>query len=173
MTALLGRLALAVVVLALAGQAAAHEIRHPARGTPAFAADIPDDWTREVDTDHNLIVTSADSATSFVFSLGSFSGPLKVAAEQMLGVAGASPPSAETAISLSGLAGFTYDSTMAVHGDAPLKLTMTIVRFREKGFMSCTRLERAGASHQQRQLADTVMGSLRIIHSGETTRSRQ
>ena len=163
MTTALGRLAIAALCFAFAGEAAAREIRHPARGTPAFVVQVPDDWTNEVDPDRNLILASPDSSTAFSLTLGSFSGDLEDAAKGMLNVAKATPPTNKTPTSISGQAGFLFESTMKTDNGAMLRLNMAIVRVREKGFMSCTQLQHENATARKRQLADGVMRSVRIV----------
>jgi hypothetical protein len=162
MTAPLGRLALAALGLAVADGAEARELRHPERGTPAFTVQVPDDWQHAVDPDNNLIVTSADTSTSFVFTWGNFSGELENAATLMLRSANATPPAGKTPASISGLPGFSFESTMAAT-KPPLRLKLTIVRVGPKGFGSCTQLERETNSPQQRQGADAVMRSVTVL----------
>jgi len=167
MTAPLGRLALAALGLAVAGLvsaagAEARELRHPPRDIPAFILQVPDDWKHQVDPDNNLIVTSADDSTSFVFTRGGFSGDLEDAAKLMLRSAGATEPTGKTPAAISSLAGYTFDSAMTTT-KPPLKLTLTIVRIGAKGFASYIRLEREGSSPPQRERADAVMRSLAIV----------
>jgi hypothetical protein len=162
-----GLLAFVALGLAFAGDAAARELRHPARGTPAFTVQVPDDWTDEVDPDRNLIVASADASTSFVFTWGSFSGELEDAAKLMLRVANATPPTGKTPTTISDLPGFSFDSTMKIAGNPLLLLKMTIVRVGAKGFGSCTRLERETNSQQQRQRADAMMRSVTIVGAAQ------
>ena len=166
MTALLGRLALAVLGLAVMGGAEARELRHPAQGAPAFTLQVPDDWQYEVDPDKNLIVTSADASTSMVFTWGNFSGDLEKTATLMLKSAKATPPTGKTATAISGQAGYTFDSTMKVDSKS-MRLQLTIVRVGEKGFGSSTKLELDGNTPQQRQRADTVMRSLTIVGAAQ------
>ncbi len=166
MTAPLGRIALAALSLAFAEDAGAREIRNPERGNPAFVAEIPDNWKDEIDPDHNMVVSSADESASFVFTRGGFSGPLEGAAKMILRIGGATPPVNGRATTVSGLSGFIYDSTIKVGNEPPIVLKMTIVRVRESGFMSCTQMWRANATARQRQIADKVMQSVKIIGAG-------
>lgn len=170
MTTSFGRLTLAALVLGLgaafADAAEARELRHPASGTPAFTLQVPDDWPYEVDPDKNLIVTSADASTSLVFTWGSFSGDLENAAKLMLKVANATPPTGKAPVSISGQAGYAFDSTMKVESKS-MRLNMTIVRVREKGFGSATRIELDTNSAQQRQRADAVMRSVAIVGAAQ------
>jgi len=167
MTVPLGLLALAALGLVFADAAEARELRHPARGTPAFTVQVPDDWPHEVDPDNNLIVTSADTSTSFVFTWGNFTGDLENAAKLMLKVANATPPTGKAATSISGQAGFSFDSTMTTTNPR-LQLKLTIVRVGAKGFGSCTKLEREGNAPQQRQRAEAVMQSVAIVGAEQT-----
>jgi hypothetical protein len=43
---------------------------------------------------------------------------------------------------------------------------MAIVRVGEKGYLMCTRMERQSNVPEQRQLADTVMKSVKIVGTG-------
>jgi hypothetical protein len=167
-----GLVAFVALGLAFVADAAARELRHPARGTPAFAVEVPDDWTDEVDPDRNLIVTSADETTSFVFTWGVFSGQLEDAAKLMLRVANATSPTGKTPAAISGLPGFSFDSTIMITGNPLLRLKMMIVRLGTKSFGSCTKLERETNSPEQRQRADKVMRSVKIVQAAGTTGSR-
>jgi hypothetical protein len=160
-----GLIALVALGLAVAGDAAARELRHPTRGTPAFTVQVPDEWEHEVDPDNNLIATSADSSTSFVFTWGSFSGELEDAASLMLRTANATPPTGKAPAAISGVPGFSFDSTMKIGSNPRLQLKMMIVRVGAKGFGSCTKQEIENNTPQQRQRADAVMRSVKIVEA--------
>lgn len=156
-------LAAILFCVAVVTDAEARELRHPARGNPAFTVQVPDDWTHEVDPDNNLIVVAKDSATSFVFTLGALHEKLELAAARILKAANATPPTGKMPASISGQQGFSFDSTMTTPNNPMLLLQMTIVRIGAKGFGSATKLQVHTNTAEQRQLAETVRQSIRIV----------
>jgi hypothetical protein len=166
----IGRLVAVLLCVAMAPEAAARELRHPARGTPAFTVQVPDDWTHEVDTDDNLIAVSQDRSTSVVVSFGTYTGSLEDVAKMMLQVAIATAPTGTTPASISGLSGFSLESTMK---NGLLQLKLTIVRIGERGYGTAAKIEKVGNSPEQRQLADTVMQSVRIVGAPAPAGGRQ
>lgn len=162
LAALLGRLAAVLLCGAIAPEAGARELRHPGPGTPAFILQVPDDWTHQV-TDDNLIAVSRDKTTSIVVSFWTHTGPLEDAARIMLEGGGAAAPTGKTPATISGLSGFSFDSTSKSSTGRPLQVKLTIVRLNERVYGSVIKFELAGNSSAQRQLADTVTQSVRIV----------
>ena len=160
---LVGRLTAVLLCVAIAAEAAARELRHPARGAPAFTVQVPDNWTHDVDADDNLVAVSPDRSTSVVFSLGTYSGSLDSAAKKMLEVADATAPTGKMPASISGQSGFSFESTMKNGKGQLLQLKLTIVRIGARGYGSAAKIEILGTSPEQRQLADTVMQSVQIV----------
>jgi len=169
----IGRLIAVLLCVAIATEAAARELRHPARGTPAFTVQVPDDWTHEVDTDNNLIAVSQDRSTSVVFSFGTYAGSLEDAAKMMLQVANATAPTGTTPASISGLSGSSFESTMKNGKGQLLQLKLTIMRIGARSYGSAAKIEIVGNSPEQRQLADTVMQSVRIVGAPAPAGGRQ
>lgn len=168
----IGRLIAVLLCVAIATEAAARELRHPARGTPAFTVQVPDDWTHEVDADNNLIAVSQDRSTSVVFSFGTHTGSLEDVAKMMLQVANATAPTGTTPASISGLSGISFESMMSGKGQL-LQLKVTIVRIGARGFGTAAKIEIVGNAPEQRQLADTVMQSVRIVGAPAPAGGRQ
>jgi hypothetical protein len=162
----LARAALAALCVLLANEATAREVRHPVSGEPAIVLQVPDDWTDKPDSDGNQIVVSADHSTSFVLSQGTSKGSLDDFAKALLHMANAAPTMNVETTSISGQAGFILESTMKAPQGTPLQLQMAIVRVGEKGYLMCTRMERQSNVPEQRQLADTVMKSVKIVGTG-------
>jgi len=107
---LVGRLAAVLLCVAIAAEASARELRHPASGAPAFTVQVPDNWTHQV-TDDNLIAVSQDKTMSIVVAFWTHTGSLEEAAKIMLEGGGATAPTGKMPASLSGLPGFSFDST--------------------------------------------------------------
>jgi hypothetical protein len=170
---LFGRLAAVLLCVAIATGAAARELRHPVRGEPALTVQVPDNWTHEVDSDDNLIVVSQDRSASLVFSLGTFGGSLEDAAKKMLQVADATAPTGKMPASISGQSGFSVDSTMRNAKGHALQLKLTIVRIGARGYGTATKIEVPAISPEQRQLADTVMQTVRIVGAPAPTGGRR
>jgi hypothetical protein len=163
---LFGRLAAVLLCVAIAAAASARELRHPARGVPAFTMQLPDDWTYSVGTDNALVAVSQDRSTSIVLSFGADRGSLEDFAREMFLVAGAAAPADTTPASISGLSGFSLESTMKNGKGELLQLKLTIVRIGERRHGSATMLQHAGNSPEQRQSAENVMRSVQIIGAG-------
>ena len=159
---LIGRLAAVLLCVAIAAEAAARELRYPGPGTPAFTVQIPDDWTH-VATDDYLAVVSPDKSTSIVVTFWTHTGSFDEAAKIMLEGGGATAPTGKTPASLSGLPGFSFDSTSKSSGGAPLQAKLTIVRLNDRVYGSVIRFELADNSPERRQLADTVVQGIRIV----------
>jgi hypothetical protein len=155
--------ALAALCVLMANAASAREVRYPASGDPAVVLQVPDDWTDKPDTEGNQIVVSADRSTSFVLSQGTSKGPLDDFAKVLLQMANAAPTMNVEATTISGQAGFVLESTMKAPQGTPLQLQMAIVRVGERGYLMCTKMERQSNLPEQRQLADTVMKSVRVV----------
>jgi hypothetical protein len=170
---LFGRLAAVLLCIAIATGAAARELRHPVRGEPAFTVQVPDNWIHEVDSDDNLIVVSQDRSASLVFSLGTFGGSLEDVAKKMFQVADATAPTGKMPASISGQSGFSVDSTMKNAKGHVLQLKLTIVRIGVRGYGTATTIEVPGISPEQRQLADAVMQSVRIVGAPAPSGGRQ
>ena len=163
---LFGRLAAVLVCVAIAAAASARELRHPAGGVPAFTVQVPDDWTHSVGTDNALVAVSQDRSTSIVLSFGADSGSLEDFTRAMFLTAGAAAPADKTPATISGLSGFSFESTMKNGKGELLQLKLTIVRIGERRHGSATVLQQAGNSPEQRQLAENVMRSVQIIGAG-------
>ena len=159
---LFGRLAAVLLCVAIAAESSARELRYPGPGTPAFTVQIPDDWTHVVTGDY-LAVVSQDKSTSIVVTFWTHTGSFEEAAKTMLEGGGATEPTGKMPASLSGLPGFSFDSTSKSSGGAPLQVKLTIVRLNDRVYGSTIRFELASNSPEQRQRADTVMQSIRIV----------
>lgn len=159
---LVGRLAAVLLCVAIAAEAAARELRHPGPGTPAFTLQVPDNWTHQA-TDDNLIAVSQDKTTSIVVAFWTHTGALEEAARIMLEGGGATTPTGKTPATISGLSGFSFDSTSKSSTGRPLQVKLTIVRLNDRVYGSVIKFELATNSPEQRQLADTVMQSARIV----------
>ena len=157
-----GRLAAVLLCVAIAAEAAARELRYPGPGTPAFIVQVPDDWTHQT-TDDNLIAVSRDKTTSVVVAFWTHTGSLEEAARIMLEGGGATAPTGQMPASISGLSGFSFDSTSKSSTGRPLQVKLTIVRLTDRVYGSAIRFELASNSAEQRQLTDTVMQSIRIV----------
>jgi hypothetical protein len=169
---LVGRLAAVLLCVAIAAEVAARELRHPGPGTPAFTVQVPDNWTHQV-TDDNLFVVSPDKTMSIVVSFWTHIGSLEEAAKIMLEGGGATAPTGKMPASISGLPGFTFDSTSKNGKGQPLQVKLTIVQVGGRVYGSVTKFELTSNSPEQRQLADTVMQSVRIVGAPGPTGGRQ
>jgi len=163
---LVGRLAGVLLCVAIATAASARELRHPARGVPAFTVQVPDDWTYSVGTDNALVAVSQDRSTSIVLSFGADSGSLEDVTRAMFLAAGVAAPADKTPASISGISGLSFESTMKNGKGELLQLKLTIVRVGERRHGSATMLQYAGNSPEQRQFAESVMRSVQIIGAG-------
>lgn len=163
---LFGRLAAVLLCVAIAAAASARELRHPARGVPAFTVQVPDDWTYSVGADNALVAVSQDRSTSIVLSFGADSGSLEDITRVMFLAAGVAAPADKTPASISGLSGLSFESTMKNGKGELLQLKLTIVRIGERRHGSATMLQHAGNSPEQRQFAESVMRSVQIIGAG-------
>lgn len=159
---LLGRLAAVLLCVAIAAEAAARELRYPGPGTPAFTVQVPDNWTHQV-TDDNLIAVSQDKRTSIVFAFWTHTGSIDEAARIMLEGGGATTPTGKTPATISDLSGFSFDSTSKNSTGLPLQVKLTIVRLNDRVYGSVIKFELTTNSPEQRQLADTVVQSARIV----------
>jgi hypothetical protein len=169
---LVGRLAAVLLCVAIAAEASARELRHPASGAPAFTVQVPDNWTHQV-TDDNLIAVSQDKTMSIVVAFWTHTGSLEEAAKIMLEGGGATAPTGKMPASLSGLPGFSFDSTSKSGKGQPLQVKLTIVRIGDGGYGSVLKFDLTGNSPEQRQLADTVVQSVRILGAPAPTGARQ
>ena|SRR5882672_3541842 len=88
---LVGRMAAVLLCVAIAAEASARELRHPASGAAAFTVQVPDNWTHQV-TDDNLIAVSQDKTMSIVVAFWTHTGSLDEAAKIMLEGGGATAP---------------------------------------------------------------------------------
>ena len=167
-----GRLAAILLCVAMAAEAAARELRHPGPGVPAFTVQVPDNWAHQV-TDDNLVVVSEDRTMSIVVAFWTHAGSLEEAAKTMLEGGGATAPTGKTPASISGLPGFSFDSTAKSSKEQPLQVKLTVVRVGTRVCGSVTKFELASNSPEQRQLADTVMQSVRIIGAPAPTGAKQ
>ena len=163
---LFGRLVAVLVCVAIAAAASARELRHPARGVPAFTVQVPDDWTYSVGTDNALVAVSQDRSTSIVLSFGADSGSLEDATRTMFLAAGVAVPADKIPASISGLSGFSFESTMNNGKGELLQLKLTIVRIGERRHGTATVLQLASNSPEQRQFAENVMRSVQIVGAG-------
>jgi hypothetical protein len=75
--------------------------------------------------------------------------------------------------SLSGLPGFSFDSTSKNSEGQPLQVKLTIVRVSSRVYGSVLKFELASNSPEQRQLADAVMQSVRIVGAPAPTGGRE
>jgi hypothetical protein len=159
---LVGRLAAALLWVAIAAEAVARELRYPGPGTPAFTLQIPDNWSHQV-TDDNLIAVSHDKRMSIVVAFWTHTGAIEDAARIMLEGGGATTPTGKTPATISGLSGYSFDSTSKGGGGNPLQVKLTIVRLNDRVYGSVIKFELTTNSSEQRQLAETVMQSVRIV----------
>jgi hypothetical protein len=169
---LFGRLAAVLLCVATAAGAAARELRHPGPGVPAFTVQVPDNWTHQV-TDDNLIALSQDKTMSIVVAFWTHTGSPEEAARMMLEGGGATAPTGKMSASLSGLPGFSFDSTSKSSKGQPLQVKLMIVRVSSRVYGSVLKFELASNSPEQRQLADTVMQSVRIVGTPAPTGGRE
>ena len=110
---------------------------------------------------------------SIVVAFWTHAGSLEEAAKTMLEGGGATAPTGKTPASISGLPGFSFDSTAKSSKEQPLQVKLTVVRVGTRVCGSVTKFELTSNSPEQRQLADTVMQSVRIIGAPAPTGAKQ
>lgn len=156
--------ALALLVLEQAG--AARDLRHPTSGDPALTVSVPDDWSSTDDRVGNLLLHSADRSMGFSLTVTTGGEPLDKIAADAMEVAHATPPTGKAPFSISGYAGFSYDSTLTNASGTRLILKIFMVRIDADHIASCTRIEGPDVSPDQHALTERIVASLRVIGAG-------
>ena len=110
---------------------------------------------------------------SIVVAFWTHTGSLEEAARIMLEGGGATAPTGKMPASLSGLPGFSFDSTSKNAKGQPLQVKLTIVPVAGRVYGSVIKFELTSNSPEQRQLADTVMQSVRIVGAPAPTGGRE
>lgn len=140
----------------------AKDMRFPESGNPAFSFRMPDNWTSRMDNDGNLLLASADHSTAFSLSHAEDTASLDDIANGALGVAKADETRVRAVASISGFAGLSYSTTMKNDSGVNLLVKLVIVRIDKTHIASCTKIEAANSTADQRRVADIVLQSMKL-----------
>jgi hypothetical protein len=160
----LGAAALGLALLATPGLA--RDMRHPAAGEPALTVSFPDDWTANTVADGStLSIVNPDHRIGFSLTVTTSGGDSidDILRSMVKGTKGTMIDKQNA--SLSGHAGETYIWTYTNAHDIKLRVTATIVKLGGQ-VASCSKIEIDNNSAAHRELAETVMQSIRIIPPG-------
>ena len=156
----------AAVGLALvASPGLARDVRCPASGEPAVSMSVPDDWTvTAVENGRALSIVNPDHRIGFTVRVAVDAGTTETVAQSMLkGTRGTLSGKQKT--SLSGYAGETYSwSYMNAHA-IKLNVTTILVKVGDR-IAACSKMEVDNNPADERDLAQTVMQSVKIVPPG-------
>jgi len=151
---------------ALASPSQARDMRQPAAGGPAITVSFPDDWTAStVAEGTTLSVLNPDHRIGFSLTVAPSRGQSIEDIMQSMVKGTHGSLEAKQKASLSGHVGETYSWTYSNAHGIKLHVTTTMVKLGDT-VASCSKMEVDGNPAEQRELAETVMQSIKIIPPG-------
>ncbi|MBV8190264.1 MAG: hypothetical protein JOY64_07625 [Alphaproteobacteria bacterium] len=156
-------IAAALAVALFISPSLARDVRQPASGEPAIAMSVPDNWeAAPIDDGSTFSVLSPDHRIGFALTVAApRAETIEAIARAMLSDMKGTLSGKQEA-SLSGHAGETYSWTYVNPHGVKLIVTTTLVKVGDK-VASCSKLEVDGNSATQRELAESVRQSARIL----------
>ncbi|HEY1630887.1 MAG TPA: hypothetical protein VGF56_06200 [Rhizomicrobium sp.] len=164
------QIALALLALCFAASAQARDVRFPEKGFPAITYSIPDSWTATPDDSGNMILVAGDHTSAISISVVEGGQSLDDMATAAMQVAKASAPRRGEPISVSGIEGFTYYSTMTNDSGTSLTVKMMAVKPDANHFVTFSLLNPTDATPDQVAAGNTVMSSVRILTGGKSNK---
>jgi len=161
------RIVLALLALCFTVSAQAGDVRFPATGFPAITYSMPADWTATPDDSGNMILVSGDHTSAISISVVAGGQSLDDMATAAMQVAKASAPRRGEPISVSGVDGFTYYSTMTNDSGVSLNVRMMAMKPDAHHFVTFSLLNPTDATPEQVSAGNAVMSSIKILRGGK------
>jgi hypothetical protein len=143
--------------------APARDMRFPEHGNPAFAFEVPDDWTTQIDRFGNMHLTSANHHATFSLTILEDSGPLDDVAADILSMVGADAAHSRKPMAISGFQGYKYFSSATKDKDVQINLELTAITLDSKHVATCTLMLVSGLPAAEADPARTVERSITLI----------